>query len=143
MHVSFYFAAVSCPVCGIQLPQLRINSHLDLCLTGSLPAAPTITTTPTHPSPSQFPPSAGEGTTLLAHQGVHYQRERTLPRLPKFVFSIMTDKQLRKKLKDYHLLPQGTRNSMIARLKEFTLLYKAERDSLNPRTCMQISTAYK
>ena len=55
-------------------------------------------------------------------------------RLPKLVFSIMNDKQLRKLLKEYHLPTQGKRDVLLKRIKEFTLLYNAECDALNPRT---------
>jgi hypothetical protein len=92
-----------------------INSHLDLCLNSSIVSAPT--------------PSTGGPL-----QGVTYNRKGALPRLPKMVFSIMTEKQLRKQLKEYCLATQGPRNALIARLKEFTLQYKAQRDSLNPKS---------
>ena len=46
----------------------------------------------------------------------------------------MTDKQLRKQLKEYHLPTQGKRDVLLKRIKEFTLLYNAECDALNPRT---------
>ena len=117
---------VECPVCGMKVLNSHINSHLDLCLSGFLPPTTATTSTPSHPSPLQqdTPPI----------RGVTYQRKGSLPLLPKIVFSIMSDKQLRKKLKEYHLPAQGSRNTLIGRLKEFTLHYKAQRDSLTPKT---------
>lgn len=114
--------AVECPVCSMQMKSHLINSHLDLCLNSSFLSSPDTT-----------PPPSGERPGRVL-QGFTYERKGTLRRLPKIVFSIMTDKQLRRKLKEYSLSPHGSRNDVIARLKEFTLQYRAQCDSLNPKS---------
>ena len=48
----------------------------------------------------------------------------------------MKDRELKKKLKEYHLPTHGQRKALIARLEEFTLQYKAQQDSLCPKAGM-------
>ncbi|PIK48399.1 putative E3 ubiquitin-protein ligase RAD18-like isoform X2 [Apostichopus japonicus] len=59
------------------------------------------------------------------------RKEKRKP-LPKLVYNIMSDKQLRKKLKEYKLATQGTRKELIRRMQEFTVLYNAQCDSDDP-----------
>ena len=101
------------------MQQQFINLHLDRCLNGSLPPPPPSSTTP---APT------------LTHQGVTYERKSSLPPLPSYVFNVMNPKELRKKAKDWGLPTYGSRNALIARLKEFKLRYKAQMDSLDPKT---------
>lgn len=122
---------MACPVCGTKTQERLINSHLDQCLSGF-----NSTDSPPPASSPGLPlhqPLSSTSPAPLPH-AIIYEKSKTLPKLPKFVFSIMSDKQLRKKLKDYHLSPHGNRGFLMARLKEFTLRYKAEYDSLHPKT---------
>ena len=87
-----------------------------------------------------------------------------LPRLPKLCYTVMKDSQLRQKLKEYHLPSSGQRSvivkaalyacifiefvfiikfyyqSLISRLKEFTLQYNAQCDSPQPKTSEKTNT---
>ena len=118
--VSYYILAVKCPVCGMEMSQQMINSHLDHCLK---PSSSFSNKLPIKPADVSLSTSTKTSTTV-----------KSLPRLPKLVFSVMKDKELKKKLKDYNLSTQGTRLVMVARLQEFTLQYNAQCDSLNPKT---------
>ena len=132
-------------MCGLKTRSHLINAHLDVCL--NEPLSPTTLTQPNSNDRASFPTQtqtassttqedggASSSSLRLATQGVQYQCRGSLPRLPKLVFSVMTDKQLRKKAKEYELSTQGQRSSLIARLKEFTLQYAAQRDALRPKS---------
>lgn len=99
---------VECPVCGLLIQQRHVNSHLDLCLNR------------TSNKQSQRSSTSSSG--------------RSLPRLPKLCFNIMKEKQLKNKLREYHLPTHGSRQAMMSRLQEFTLQYNAQCDSLVPKT---------
>ena len=101
---------VACPVCQVEVFERFINSHLDQCLKNQSMATPTGSHAPSHVS------------------------SPVVKRLPKLVFSVMNDKQLRKQLKEYHLSTNGKRDALLKRIKEFTLLYNSECDALHPRT---------
>ncbi len=119
-------------MCSKKVKALQINAHLDRCLnenflSTSPPPTPPLLRPP--PTPSQAPPPAMSGAPLkYKHSG------KPLPRLPKLVLNIMKDKELKKKLKEYSLPTHGQRKALIARLEEFTLQYKAQQDSLCPKT---------
>ena len=116
MNCVLFVIPVSCPVCQVEVFEKFINTHLDKCLNQ-------ITA-----------PSSGSGSHASSSFSSSSSSSPRLKRLPKLVFNIMNDKQLRKQLKEYHLPTQGKRDVMMKRLKEFTLLYNAECDALNPRT---------
>eukprot|EP00731_Ephydatia_muelleri_P000402 Em0001g402a len=69
--------------------------------------------------------------------GVHRAHRTLVARLrlaeaqetAQIVWNLLKDKDLKKKLKDYHLLPlEGTCKDMIQRLQEFSLRYNAQCD---------------
>lgn len=102
---------VQCPVCGMTLSEGAINLHLDKCLQTS------------------------GSTSRHAQSSV----ETKVKRLPKIVWNLLKDKDLKKKLKEYHLPATGRRHDMIQRLQEFSLRYNAQCDSRNPRTIEQVA----
>lgn len=53
--------------------------------------------------------------------------------LPKLVYHLLGDKQIRKKLKDHGLGTVGDRQTLIRRHKNYVLLHNANCDSLNPK----------
>ncbi|XP_033105537.1 E3 ubiquitin-protein ligase RAD18-like [Anneissia japonica] len=63
--------------------------------------------------------------------------------LLKFVCNLMSDKDLRKKLKEYNVSHQGTRQVLIKRLKDFSLLYNSYCDSDNPKSVEAISKEFE
>ncbi|XP_071960254.1 E3 ubiquitin-protein ligase RAD18-like [Antedon mediterranea] len=62
--------------------------------------------------------------------------------LLKFVYNLMSDKELRKKLKEYNVTNQGARPVLIKRLKDFSLLYNSYCDTDNPKSVEAISKEF-
>ncbi|KAK7493595.1 hypothetical protein BaRGS_00015107 [Batillaria attramentaria] len=60
------------------------------------------------------------------------QNERRKP-LPKLVYNLMPDKDIRRRLKELGLSTQGDRQTLIKRHHEFTLFHNADCDSVTPR----------
>ena len=125
---------VECPVCTSKVKASLINAHLDRCLNDPgqsiSPPTPPLSSQPLLSSRTEnraVPPK-------MSGMPLQYQRSKPLPRLPKIVFNIMNDRTLKKKLKEYHLSTHGSRKTLISRLEEFTLQYKAQQDTLCPKT---------
>ena len=133
MFIYLSFLLVECPVCGEKVKVLLINAHLDRCLCEPFLS---VSPPPTPPLQRVLPPSTQSLPPKLSGVPIIYKQGKALPRLPKFVFSIMKDRELKKKLKEYHLPTHGQRKALIARLEEFTLQYKAQQDSLCPKAGM-------
>ena len=62
-------------------------------------------------------------------------------KLPKLVYHIIKDKELKKYLQRYSLPAAGDRKTLVSRLKEFTHRYNASIDSGNPTTFKRIASA--
>ncbi|KAK9505406.1 hypothetical protein O3M35_009471 [Rhynocoris fuscipes] len=58
--------------------------------------------------------------------------------LPKRVYTMMPEKNLKKFLKDYGLSTSGDRKTMINRLQRYTVIYNAENDAVNPRPVSEL-----
>ncbi|XP_044307907.1 E3 ubiquitin-protein ligase RAD18 isoform X3 [Varanus komodoensis] len=58
--------------------------------------------------------------------------------LPKVVYNLLSDRDLRRRLKEYGLSTQGTRQQLIKRHKEFVHMYNSQCDSLNPKSVVEI-----
>lgn len=101
---------VPCPVCNVDIPEKNINVHLDACLKRS-------ENFDQHTSPT---------------------RSQKRKAFPKFVYSLLQDKELRKMLKQQGLSTHGDHKALISRHQRFTLLYNSENDSLNPRSTADI-----
>ena len=54
--------------------------------------------------------------------------------MPKLVYNLMRDAELRRRLNEVGLPASGDRSTLIRRHQELTLLYNAESDSLNPKS---------
>ncbi|KAJ8046728.1 E3 ubiquitin-protein ligase RAD18 [Holothuria leucospilota] len=63
--------------------------------------------------------------------------------LPKLVYNIMSDKELRRKLKEYKLSSQGSRKELIRRIQEYTVLYNAQCDSDDPTPVEDVIKYYE
>nr|XP_056719858.1 E3 ubiquitin-protein ligase RAD18 [Euleptes europaea] len=101
-------AKVECPVCGVPVQELLINKHLDSCLTSD------------------------EKKESLRSSG--HKRKA----LPKVVYNLLSDRDLRKRLKEHKLSTQGTKQQLIKRHQEFVHMYNAQCDSLNPKSVDEI-----
>ncbi|XP_026534517.1 E3 ubiquitin-protein ligase RAD18 isoform X2 [Notechis scutatus] len=103
-----FVTKVECPVCGVPVQELHINNHLDSCLTRD------------------------EKKDSLRSSG----QKRKL--LPKLVYSLLSDRDLRKRLKEHGLSTHGTKQQLIKRHQEFVHMYNSECDSLNPKSVAEI-----
>ncbi|XP_042310631.1 E3 ubiquitin-protein ligase RAD18 [Sceloporus undulatus] len=99
---------VECPVCGVIVQEMHINKHLDCCLTRD------------------------EKKDSLRSSG------HTKKFLPKLVYNLLSDRDLKKLLKEYGLSTQGTKQQLIKRHQEFVHMYNSQCDSLNPKSVAEI-----
>ncbi|XP_070192481.1 uro-adherence factor A-like [Littorina saxatilis] len=76
----------------------------------------------------------------LASQGKRVSRRSLDKRksLPKLVYNLLSEKDLRKRLKQLALNSQGDRQTMIKRHHEFTLYFNADCDSLAPKDMSEL-----
>ncbi|NWY33124.1 RAD18 ligase, partial [Pheucticus melanocephalus] len=56
--------------------------------------------------------------------------------MSKVVYNLLSDRDLRKKLKEHGLSTSGTRQQLIKRHQEFVHMYNAQCDSLNPKSVL-------
>ncbi|NWI41257.1 RAD18 ligase, partial [Picathartes gymnocephalus] len=99
---------VECPVCEVAIPEQYINKHLDSCLTRE------------------------EKKDSLRSSA----QKRKL--MSKVVYNLLSDRDLRKKLKEHGLSTSGTRQQLIKRHQEFVHMYNAQCDSLNPKSVAEV-----
>uniref|UniRef100_A0A8V0Z447 RING-type E3 ubiquitin transferase n=1 Tax=Gallus gallus TaxID=9031 RepID=A0A8V0Z447_CHICK len=99
---------VDCPVCGVAIPEEYINKHLDSCL------------------------SREEKKDCL-RSSAHKRKP-----MPKVVYNLLSDRDLKKKLKEHGLSSHGSRQQLIKRHQEFVHVYNAQCDSLNPKSVAEI-----
>ncbi|NXC87944.1 RAD18 ligase, partial [Cercotrichas coryphoeus] len=99
---------VECPVCGVAIPEQYINKHLDSCLSRE---------------------EKKDSLRSSAHK-------RKL--MSKVVYNLLSDRDLRKKLKEHGLSTSGTRQQLIKRHQEFVHMYNAQCDSLNPKSVAEV-----
>ncbi|XP_061114237.1 E3 ubiquitin-protein ligase RAD18-like isoform X1 [Conger conger] len=100
---------VECPVCSVGISQQFINKHLDGCL----------------------------------RRNEKEERLRSPPGkrkpLTKVVYSLLSQQQLKRRLKDFHLSTQGSWDQLVRRHQDFVQMYNAECDSLNPKSAQDIA----
>ncbi|XP_054136780.1 E3 ubiquitin-protein ligase RAD18 isoform X2 [Melozone crissalis] len=99
---------VECPVCEVAILEQYINKHLDSCLT------------------------RGEKKDSLRSS----DHKRKL--MSKVVYNLLSDRDLRKKLKEHGLSTSGSRQQLIKRHQEFVHMYNAQCDSLNPKSVAEV-----
>ncbi|XP_004018347.1 E3 ubiquitin-protein ligase RAD18 isoform X1 [Ovis aries] len=99
---------VDCPVCGVKIPENHINKHLDSCL-------------------------SREEKKESLRSSVHKRKP-----LPKIVYNLLSDRDLKKKLKQLGLSVQGNKQQLIKRHQEFVHMYNAQCDALHPKSAAEI-----
>uniref|UniRef100_A0A8B9GCY2 RING-type E3 ubiquitin transferase n=1 Tax=Amazona collaria TaxID=241587 RepID=A0A8B9GCY2_9PSIT len=99
---------VDCPVCDVAIPEKYINKHLDSCLTR-------------------------EEKKDCLRSSVHKRKP-----MSKVVYNLLSDRDLKKKLKEHGLSTRGTRQQLIKRHQEFVHMYNAQCDSLNPKSVAEV-----
>ncbi|XP_062853054.1 E3 ubiquitin-protein ligase RAD18 isoform X2 [Trichomycterus rosablanca] len=112
---------VECPVCSVVVPQQHINKHLDTCL------------------------SRGEKKESLRRSDQlglpcsAFVVPNSRKRKAKLVYTLLNMSELKRHLKECHLSTQGPREQLIRRHQEFTHVYNAQCDALNPRSSEDIA----
>ncbi|NWS11620.1 RAD18 ligase, partial [Pachyramphus minor] len=99
---------VECPVCEVAIPEQYINKHLDSCLTR-------------------------EEKKDSLRSSAHKRKP-----MSKVVYNLLSDRDLKKKLKEHGLSTSGTRQQLIKRHQEFVHMYNAQCDSLNPKSVAEV-----
>ncbi|CAL1264067.1 unnamed protein product [Larinioides sclopetarius] len=66
------------------------------------------------------------------------EKESERKSLPKLVYHLLTNKEIRKKLKEHGLSASGDRQTLIRRHKNFVTLFNANCDSLEPKSVEDI-----
>ncbi|XP_023561391.1 E3 ubiquitin-protein ligase RAD18 isoform X3 [Octodon degus] len=99
---------VGCPVCGVNIPENHINKHLDGCL-------------------------SREEKKESLRSSVQKRKQ-----LPKTVYNLLSDRDLKKKLKQHGLSIQGNKQQLIKRHQEFVHMYNAQCDALHPKSAAEI-----
>ncbi|NXU41519.1 RAD18 ligase, partial [Drymodes brunneopygia] len=99
---------VECPVCEVAVLEQFINKHLDSCLSRE---------------------EKKDSLRSSAHR-------RKL--MSKVVYNLLSDRDLRRKLKEHGLSTSGSRQQLIKRHQEFVHMYNAQCDSLNPKSVAEV-----
>lgn len=99
---------VNCPVCGVSVSENHINKHLDNCL-------------------------SREEKKESLRSSVHKRKP-----LPKTVYNLLSDRDLKKKLKQQGLSTHGNKQQLIKRHQEFVHMYNAQCDALHPKSVAEI-----
>ncbi|KFQ17920.1 E3 ubiquitin-protein ligase RAD18, partial [Merops nubicus] len=99
---------VGCPVCEVAIPEQYINKHLDSCLTRE------------------------EKKDSLRSSG-HKRKP-----MSKIVYNLLSDRDLKRKLKEHGLSTRGTRQQLVRRHQDFVHLYNAQCDALHPKSVSEI-----
>ncbi|KAG7472475.1 hypothetical protein MATL_G00109300 [Megalops atlanticus] len=100
---------VECPVCSVAISQQYINKHLDSCLAR---------------------PEKKEN--LRSSLG------KRKP-LAKVVYTLLSMQELKRRLKEFNLSTQGSRDQLIRRHQDFVHMYNAQCDSLDPKSAEDIA----
>ncbi len=136
---------VSCPVCGINIPNGIINRHLDECLSeGALQtrkepeAKPVRLTGSANLKLETSSSGAAPKATVFPPKKVNQMKPVT-----KVVYNLMKDTQLRALLKKEGLETKGDKKTMIARHKKFSILWNAECEKDSPMSRAEILRAVK
>lgn len=85
--------------------------------------------------------SKSRGSSSLAVKGSNALIQTVQKRkpLPKLVYTLMPEKELRQRLKEWNLSTKGDKASLVKRHHDFVLLYNAECDSIKPKSAAQIA----
>ncbi|KAM5315539.1 E3 ubiquitin-protein ligase RAD18 isoform 2-T2 [Glossophaga mutica] len=97
-----------CPVCGVHILEDHINKHLDNCLSRE-----------------------------EKKESLRSSVQKRKP-LPKTVYNLLSDRDLKKKLKEHGLSIQGNKQQLIKRHQEFVHMYNAQCDALHPKSVAEI-----
>ena len=74
---------------------------------------------------------------LLTVHALYFRLDSATPKrktLPKLVYNLMKDGEIKRRLSEVGLPTQGDRRALIRRHQEFTLLYNTQCDALEPKS---------
>ena len=97
-----------CPVCSVPIPNRAIDQHVEKCLATRKAPPPVI------------------------------KPVKKRSALPKLVYALLKDAELKKKCREFGLNQKGDRKSLINRLQKYTLLYNTESQLDNPKSKLEI-----
>ncbi|KAJ8370498.1 hypothetical protein SKAU_G00105260 [Synaphobranchus kaupii] len=100
---------VECPVCSVGISQQFINKHLDACLRRD-----------------------------EKKESLRSSLGKRKP-LAKVVYTLLSQQDLKRRLKDFHLSTQGSRDQLVRRHQDFVHMYNAQCDSLDPKSAQDIA----
>ncbi|XP_071984179.1 E3 ubiquitin-protein ligase RAD18 isoform X2 [Engystomops pustulosus] len=100
---------VECPVCGVGILEQYINKHLDSCLTRD-----------------------------EKKESLRSSIQKRKP-MAKVVYNLLSERDLKKRLREAGLSTHGSKQQMIRRHQEFLHMYNAQCDSLNPKSAAEIA----
>ncbi|KAJ1652157.1 E3 ubiquitin-protein ligase rad18 [Dispira simplex] len=126
---------VECPICQCFVAEAIINKHLDQCL-GTESSLTPSTSRLSRAAPSHVHVANllnGKRGSLTHSSKVKYGKPT------KLVYSIMSDKQLRKVLRDLGIPAHGDRGMLQRRHTEYLNLYLANVDASQPKPLAQIA----
>ena len=63
--------------------------------------------------------------------------------MPKLIYHLMKDQELRKRLRELGLSSTGDKNTLINRLKKFTILFNSECDAVDPRPVEELREIFE
>ncbi|XP_036388681.1 E3 ubiquitin-protein ligase RAD18-like [Megalops cyprinoides] len=114
---------VECPVCSVAVSQPYINKHLDSCLAG---------------------PEKKENVRRYAQLkgfrlSLFYSSLGKRKPLAKVVYTLLSMQELKRRLKEFHLSTQGSREQLVRRHQDFVHMYNAQCDSLVPKSAEDIA----
>jgi E3 ubiquitin-protein ligase RAD18 len=112
---------VACPVCGRRMKEEIVYTHLDTCTGTSLDAVPPASNPTDHIS-------VGSIAYILPNS------TKQQDRLPTINYALLSENQLRKKLRDLGIPGLGSKPLLQRRHTEWLNLWNANCDSRNPRT---------
>ncbi|XP_063797332.1 E3 ubiquitin-protein ligase RAD18 isoform X2 [Pseudophryne corroboree] len=99
---------VECPVCGVGILEQYINKHLDGCLTRD-----------------------------EKKESLRSSVQKRKP-MAKVVYNLLSERDLRKRLKEVGLSTHGSKQQLTRRHQEFVHLFNSQCDALNPKSAAEI-----
>ncbi|KAL7891505.1 hypothetical protein AOLI_G00009810 [Acnodon oligacanthus] len=116
---------LECPVCGVGVSQQHINKHLDTCLMRG-----------EKKEGLRRSDQLGSSSSAIVVPNCSSGKRKPMA---KVVYTLLTMAELKRRLRECHLPTQGSRDQLIRRHQEFTHIYNAQCDALNPRSSEDIA----
>ncbi|RKP01537.1 hypothetical protein CXG81DRAFT_25811 [Caulochytrium protostelioides] len=132
-------AAVTCPICGAEMPARVLNRHLDANC-AEMASAATTAATSSSPSPAAACHPGG-GMSWPVHPLLDMASASAAPRhspRPSVVYALLPESKLRALLRADGLPTHGPRGALIARHAEFRNMWNANCDARTPVSAREL-----